>query len=77
MRTRQLAIEANLSSLGRRLGLGSAGGVVGAATHDHVGLVEHPGDHCEKKKVVERTGADGQYISAPGACLATRQSHKG
>lgn len=33
--------------LGRRLGLRSAGGVVCAAAHDHLGLARLPGDHCE------------------------------
>lgn len=56
----------DLSSLWRRLGLGSASGVVCAAAHDHVGFGGLPGDHCERgvrelETGVSIYGAKGLY----------------
>jgi len=74
--TVRLVVAKALALLWRRLGLGSASGVVCAAAHDHVGFSRLPGDHCSEG-CEGLDGGQSAYNVQRGLRSAECKSHKG
>jgi hypothetical protein len=66
--------ESTSSPLWRGLGLGCAGGIVSAATHDHLGVGRGPGDHCER---CENCTTDGSAYNVPRGLYGGMQVAQG
>jgi hypothetical protein len=69
-----LTCKCTSSPLWRGLGLGCAGGIVSAATHDHLGVGRGPGDHCER---CENCATDGSAYNVPRGLYGGMQVAQG